>query len=82
MNNILVLWLLLFVGLLVGGLLLFLLMEWIASLSTKDKLNTLSWYLKKARRRLRFYGYLILFAACFTPPTWLFLHLAEIGGFA
>lgn len=64
----------LFGFILIGGFLAFLSVEFIAMKSTVDQINTLSWYIKRWRRK-KWYRSFILFGAIAGAASWLILHL-------
>lgn len=70
-----VLWLAAFGLVLVGGLVTFVVLEAVAMSDDDDELDTLSTYIKRARRRTRLAGSIVLSLAIWLPAVWLFGHL-------
>lgn len=68
-------WLLAFLLLLVANFGVFLLLEAIALQRKDDDLHTLSTYIKRARRRYRTPGGVLLTLVIWTPAAWLWGHL-------
>ena len=67
--------LLLFAFVLVGGFVVFLLLEAYASSDQDDQFHTLSYYIKRLRRRLGVAGAVVLAAIILLPALWLLGHL-------
>lgn len=65
----------LFILVLAGGFLVFLVLEAYAIADENDDFHTLSYYIKHARRRTGKLGSVVLGCAIFLPAVWLFGHL-------
>lgn len=69
------LWILAFALVLLGGFIVFLVMEAIALSDADDNYHTLSTYIKRARRRTGLPGSFVLGCIIVFPAFWLFGHL-------
>lgn len=67
----------LFLLVLVGGFVVFLLLEAYALSNKDDEFHTLSTYIKRARRKHETLGQIVLTLAIFFPALWLWGHLVK-----
>jgi hypothetical protein len=65
----------LFLLVLLGGLAVFLVLEFYAISNEDDEFHTLSTYIKRARRRTGTAGAIVLSLMILLPAAWLFGHL-------